>query len=166
MRKAVSPIISTLIMLAMVVAFGTGIMIWSGGSLSTFSISQGLFLQQGAESVKERLLVEFVEFKNTQPKNVVVHVRNVGQNDIKIDTISIVELSAASTASILDPASMTVQTDCTDLTDPTDPGGSTKKVNKGCWKSFTFQFSYNTGQVYQITAMTSNGNKVSIHATA
>jgi hypothetical protein len=147
-------------MLAMVVAFGTGIMLWSGGSLSTFSISQGLFLQQGAESVKERLLVEFVEFKNTQPKNVVVHVRNVGQNDIKLDAISIVELSAASTASVLDPSSMTVQTDCADL------GGSTKTVNKGCWKSFTFQFNFNTGQVYQITVMTSNGNKVMVHATA
>jgi flagellin-like protein len=160
MRKGVSPVISTLLMLAIVVAFGTGIMIWSGGSLSTFSISQGLFLQQGAESVKERMIVEFVEFQNTTPKNVVVHVRNVGENDIKINTIAVVELSEASTASIFESADMTVQTDCTDITE------SDEEVAKGCWKSFTVEYDFNTGEVYKITVMTTNGNKAIVHATA
>lgn len=160
MRKAVSPVISTLIMLAMVVAFGSGIMLWSGGSLNTFSISQGIFLQQGAESVKERLVIEFIEFKNTNPKDVVVHVRNVGQNHIDIDTISIVELSQASIASVLKPENATVQTDCDSAI------GTDATVGMGCWKSFTFNFSFNSGQVYKITVLTTNGNKVIAHATA
>jgi len=160
MRKAVSPIISTLIMLAIVVAFGSGIMLWSSKSLNTFSISQGLFLQQGSESVKERLIAEFVQFENTSPKNVIVYIRNVGQNNINIDTISIVELSEASTASIFQPEDMQVETGCDNT------GVSNGTVEMGCWKSFTFEYSFNTGQVYKITVMTSNGNKVTLHATA
>lgn len=145
-RKAVSPIISTLIMLSIVVAFGTGIMIWSGSSLTSFSVSQGLFLRQGAESVKERVVVEFVEFTNTSPKNVVLHVRNVGQNDVNIGTVSILELSPASTVKIFSP--------------------DDRKVEMGEAKSFTLEFDYNTGQVYKITIITSLGNRISVHATA
>jgi hypothetical protein len=133
-------------MLSIVVAFGTGLMLWSGDALSTFSISQGLFLQQGAESVKERFIVEFVEFKNTVPKDVVVHIRNVGQNNINIDTVSIVELSTASASTIFQPTS--------------------NDIEMGQVKSFTFQYNFNTGKVYKITIITSIGNDVVAHVTA
>ncbi len=146
MRKGISPVISTLIMLSIVVAFGTGLMLWSGDALSTFSISQGLFLQQGSESVKERLIVEFVEFKNTVPKDIVVHIRNVGQNNINIDTVSIVELSTASASTLFQPTS--------------------NDIEMGQVKSFTFQYNFNTGKVYKITIITSNGNPVVTHVTA
>jgi hypothetical protein len=152
MRKAVAPMISTLIMLAIVVAFGSGIMLWSNKSLNTFSISQGLFLQQGSDAVKERLVVEFVQFNSTAPKSVNVYVRNVGQSHMNIDTIAIVELSQASSANIAQPTNKDIDCDYS--------------VCMGEATKFTFQYNFNTGQVYKITVMTTNGNKVIAHATA
>lgn len=166
-RKAVSPIISTLIMLSIVVAFGTSIMIWSNSSINTFSLSQSLFLQQGSESLKERPIIEFVYFNGTSPKIVNVYVRNVGENNINVDAISILELSQASTASIFQTANLQVYTsaDCKNIEDKA-VNEANGIVGKGCWKNFAAQFNFNTGQVYKITATTSNGNTVITHATA
>ncbi|MCD6443620.1 hypothetical protein J7L70_01290 [Candidatus Bathyarchaeota archaeon] len=84
MAKAVSPVVATVLLLALtVLAFS---MIWEGVS-SWISAQRGGMLQ----SIRERFVVEDVWFRveNGDRALVTVYIRNVGLTDIEIDDISL-----------------------------------------------------------------------------
>ena len=84
MAKAVSPVVATVLLLALtVLAFS---MIWEGVS-SWISAQRGGMLQ----SIRERFVVEDVWFRvEAGDKTLVtVYIRNVGLADIEIDEISL-----------------------------------------------------------------------------
>ncbi len=90
-RKAVSPVISTLIIIGTVFALFAIIYPWFTSSLTFSQSSAGLWYLSQEEASKERIVIEMVTFNETagSNKNISIFVRNVGEIDVKIVAIYI-----------------------------------------------------------------------------
>jgi FlaG/FlaF family flagellin (archaellin) len=85
-RKAVAPVLATLLMIAVAVSMSVIIFMWSQGFLSQTSESTGA--QQGAQNqaAQSSIAIEAVLFDTTN-KNATVVVRNVGAVAVKLGNI-------------------------------------------------------------------------------
>lgn len=90
-KKAVSPVISTLIIIGTVFALFAIIYPWFTSSLTFSQSSAGLWYLSQEEASKERIVIEMVTFEvdSAGNKYVNIFVRNVGEIDVKITAIYI-----------------------------------------------------------------------------
>ena len=77
-KKAVSPVIATLLMIAVAVAAAVIVYVWSAGLLGTL-------MGGGGSQVKEQLIIEAYNWNN--PGSLVLNIRNVGSASVTISKI-------------------------------------------------------------------------------
>jgi len=77
-KKAVSPVIATLLMIAVAVAASVIVYVWSAGLLGTL-------MGGGGSQVKEQLIIEAYNWNS--PASLVLNVRNVGSASVTISKI-------------------------------------------------------------------------------
>ena len=77
-KKAVSPVIATLLMIAVAVAASVIVYVWSAGLLGTL-------MGGGGAQVKEQVILEAYEWTATNALK--LYLRNVGAADVKIAAI-------------------------------------------------------------------------------
>jgi len=78
-KKAVSPVIATLLMIAVAVAASVIVYVWSAGLLGTL-------MGGGGAQVKEQLIMEAYDWK-TSPTSLVLHLRNVGSTAVNVTVV-------------------------------------------------------------------------------
>jgi archaellum component FlaF (FlaF/FlaG flagellin family) len=89
-RGAVSPVISTLIIVATVFAMFALIYPWAMSSLTLSQSSADIWYSSQEKASRERVSVEMVVFRvNESGKYVDVYVRNVGEVDVEVSAIYI-----------------------------------------------------------------------------
>ena len=98
-RKAVSPVIATLLLIVIAVAAAVLTYIWVTGYMGT------LQSQAGTQQVQERLKIEGVSVNTNTNKIQTIYVRNIG--DVKVNIATVYLLS--STGSVLASYSPTKQ---------------------------------------------------------
>jgi flagellin-like protein len=74
-RKAVSPVIATLLMIAIAVAASILVYVWSMGIIGTLQTA-------GGEQTKEQVILEAYDW--TDPDKLVLYLRNTGSTDVTI----------------------------------------------------------------------------------
>jgi len=79
-KKAVSPVIATLLMIAVAVAASVIVYVWSAGLLGTL-------MGGGGAQVKEQLIIEAYDWKTAG--TLVLHLRNVGSATSNVTTVYI-----------------------------------------------------------------------------
>ena len=77
-KKAVSPVIATLLMIAVAVAASVIVYVWSAGLLGTL-------MGGGGAQVKEQVILEAYDWSNTVSLNIAL--RNVGSSSVKVVAI-------------------------------------------------------------------------------
>jgi len=82
-REAISPVISTLIIVATVFAMFAIVFSWATPTLTLTQSSAALWYGGQEEAARERLTVEMVYFNQTS-HTIDLYVRNVGAIDVKI----------------------------------------------------------------------------------
>jgi len=92
-RKAVSQVIGSVFMLAIVASVGSLVLIQGLGGINTFEAFLDTVKQnQVIQSTHERIVVEHVRFVPSS-KEVDIWIRNTGTDDVTIDTVAMVKIS-------------------------------------------------------------------------
>jgi len=92
-KKAVSPVIANVLMVMAVFALGTILFAWATSSFGMYQGGAGVWFINRGDALKERLVIECVEFTGTPPgppavrDRINVYVRNVGTIDLKVVAI-------------------------------------------------------------------------------
>ncbi|MCD6511121.1 MAG: hypothetical protein J7K45_00815 [Thaumarchaeota archaeon] len=94
-RKAVSPVLAVLLMIAVSVALAVVIFTWSQGFLS--STSGAIGTEQGAQNIaaQSQITIENV-VPDTSAKNITLVIRNVGSVSVSIGSIQVIGLPSNS----------------------------------------------------------------------
>ncbi len=85
-KLGVSTVIANMLMITITLSLAAILVAWAGTSYGAFSGGSQLFFQQRGQALQERFVVEEVFFNATQNR-VLVFVRNVGAEDIKVVAI-------------------------------------------------------------------------------
>jgi len=89
-KKAVSPVIANVLMVMAVFALGTILFAWATSSFGAYQGGAGIWFINRGDALKERLVIECVDFTMTPPpfhNTINVYVRNVGTIDLKVVAI-------------------------------------------------------------------------------
>ncbi len=140
-KKAVSPVIATLLLILIAVAAAILVYVWVTGYTSSMT-------KTGTPELEEKIKVEAVGVSSTDKKTVTVYFRNIGDVQAVIDTIYIIN---ATDGSIL---SSTVLSTKITLT-PGELGTAT--VTSGT--------ALSAGQTYIVKVVTTNGVEASLSFT-
>ena len=84
-RKGVSPVVSSVLLTAIVVALGTSIFLWAVLLLDSYSQGISSSNLMSEEKLKEDFIVEHAVLNDTN--RVILYVRNVGDIDMKVSSI-------------------------------------------------------------------------------
>jgi len=110
LKKGVSPIIATVILVLITVAAGVMLWLWVSGFASTTPAQQ--------QALNERIRIDAVQVNTTDnTTTVTIYVRNIGNSDVKIGAAYILD-----TTGVIKAAS-------TSITDATINPGSVKSVS-------------------------------------
>jgi FlaG/FlaF family flagellin (archaellin) len=153
-RKAVAPVLATLLMIAVAVSMSVIIFMWGQGFLS--QTSEGTGAQQGAQNqaAQSSVAIEAVLFNPNATSNtatISIIVRNVGAVAIKLGAVSITGLSANAemTGNVLGTLSDSTWT----VTGSDDSGnqswsasGGTSTLSKGEAATIVFTRTDDTGE--------------------
>jgi len=85
-KRGLSPVISSVLLAAAVIAIGLSVVVWSNSAFSARQSGASAFLSSRSESLKESFVIEDVWFYNS-PKYVNVTVRSVGSIDMEVVAI-------------------------------------------------------------------------------
>lgn len=88
-RKAISSIVTGMILLVATVVLGSAVVVWSNGSLSTSKYAITSLYTANVNMVTEKLVVENAWFGSTPSKFINVTLYNVGASGITITDIKI-----------------------------------------------------------------------------
>lgn len=90
--RGVSPIIASLLMFIVVASLGVGLFAYSNNFFQSYEATFSGTLEGRQEKIKERIVIEYVVFRDT-PKEIVVYLRNTGQIDSTISSIFVLNNS-------------------------------------------------------------------------
>ncbi len=91
-RRGVSPIVSTVLITAIIVVLGTTIFLWAVTMLGLSSQSISILTSAASERLMEDFVIEYVKFYYDN-NSIAVYVRNVGQIHITIVSIYIQDIN-------------------------------------------------------------------------
>lgn len=97
-RLAISTVIANLIMIGITLSLAAILVAWAGTSYGAFTGGTEVFFAQRGQALQERFVVEEVFFNSSQTR-LLVFVRNVGVEDIKIGAIYVNGTSLTPTGS-------------------------------------------------------------------
>ena len=86
-KRGLSPVISSVLLTAAVVAVGLTVVVWSNSTFSARQTGAGDFLSSRSEALKESFVIEDVWFDEDTSKYIDVTVRNVGSIDMEVAAI-------------------------------------------------------------------------------
>jgi len=131
-KKAVSPVIATLLMIAVAVAASVIVYVWSAGLLGTL-------MGGGGAQVKEQLILEAYDWSTSPLK---LYLRNVGSSPFKVVAIYVGGALSTGTPAT---AEMTVKASTRiDVTYPITPASGT---------AYTIKIVTETGGVFSFTCI-------------
>lgn len=141
-KKAISPVISTLIIIATIFAMFAIIYPWAVSSLTLQQSIANVWYTSQQEALKERISIEMIVFNHTTNK-IDVYIRNVGEIDVKIVAIY---LNATDVSSFVNP--------------PLTNGYSIYAKASGSENvvRFSIDWPWNENEVYVIKAVTARGS--------
>jgi len=135
-KRAVSTVISTVLMTSLAITMGTLVVFWASQTLGVYQGGASVFFLKRGEALKENFVIEDIWFfTNATNKYVNITVRNVGSIQITIMAIHI--NATAFTGSPL-PITLTV----------------------GQSRTITLTFNYDATKVYFFVVATERGNQV------
>lgn len=134
-RRAVSTVISTVLMTSLAITMGTIVVFWASQTLGLYQGGASVFFIQRGEALKESFVIEDIWFYSNDKVNVTV--RNVGAIEIKIVAIHI---------------NGTVYS--------TNPLPVTINVGQSVTIKLTLTTPYDTSKVYFFVVATERGNQV------
>jgi len=142
--KGISPVIATIILVLISVVAGVLLWLWTSGFTSALPAQQ--------QALYERIKIEGVKVDTTQnPATVTAYVRNVGNVDVKISTVY-----------ILNPDGTIVEIpERITVTDLAGNPISSQSVSPGSVAKVevTVTGSYSSGYAYVIKVVTANGGE-------
>ena len=109
-KRAVSQIISTLIIVGTLFAMFAIIYPWSIQSLTLSQSRANAWYSSQEAAAQERFVMEMAYFNSTAPESIDIYIRNVGEIDIEVDSIYINE-TLQSTINPALPAPIYVKTE-------------------------------------------------------
>ncbi|MCW4032441.1 MAG: hypothetical protein NWF08_03505 [Candidatus Bathyarchaeota archaeon] len=148
-KKAVSPVISTLLMVSIVFGMFAIIYPWAFSSLTLSQSHADLWYSDQEAAAKERIVVEMVVFREKNPphRNVTIYVRNVGEIDVVIEEIYVNGIP--------------------ETTDPALPKDLyVKEGTENCIDFLLDDYYWNEDEVYSIKVVTSRGGDTIFEARA
>jgi len=96
-------------MVMAVFALGTILFAWATSSFGMYQGGAGVWFINRGDAMKERLIIECVDFTGSLHEYIEVYVRNVGKIDLKIAAIYINGTTASTvTPSLIPPVTVTV----------------------------------------------------------
>jgi len=131
MKKAVSPVIATLLLILIAVAAAVLVYVWVTGYAASITEAR-------TPELRERIKIEAVSYKEEEQK-LTVYIRNIGDTKVTIDAIYVINAATGS--------SITVATDIQNL--KASPGEVVSHVLEGV--------DLSPGETYIIKAVTVNG---------
>jgi FlaG/FlaF family flagellin (archaellin) len=142
-KKGVSTIIATLLTINIVIVLFVIVLSVSLPSLGLMqSQAQGWYLSK-EDSSRERLSLEMIYFNSTEPKTIVMYVRNIGEIDVEISHIYVNGTSQNNTSPSL-PGSYPIYVDVENAESVTD---------------FIVSYDWTVGTIYNIKVITVRGNR-------
>ncbi|MEM2634798.1 MAG: hypothetical protein QW372_04930 [Nitrososphaerales archaeon] len=93
-HKGISPIISTLLMAAIVIGIGTVIVAWGTQAFNLYEGGIMVFYLNRGEALKERIVIENVQFLGDN--GIKIYIRNVGGIEVNIALVIIANASNTS----------------------------------------------------------------------
>jgi hypothetical protein len=145
-RKAVSQVVSTLMIVGIIFAMFAIIYPWAISSLTLSQSRANIWYSSQEEAAQERFVIEMACFNATVPESVDIYVRNVGEIDVLISTIYI-NNSVQNTIDPVLPEPVYVQTN-----------GSNNIV------VFTITYTWEIDKTYRIRAVTEKGQIIVFEA--
>ena len=106
-KKAVSPVIANVLMVMAVFALGTILFAWATSSFGLYQGGAGIWFSNRGDAMKERLIIECVDFTGAFHQYMGIYIRNVGTIQLKIVAIYI-NGTIASTVTPSLPVAVTV----------------------------------------------------------
>lgn len=150
-RRAISEMVSTLLLVAIVVSLGVLIFTFANAGLSSLTGNFGGLVSNGANAVSERFVVEQVTFVFSAPTGANVYVRNVGALASTLVSVYVVDQSNGAFQGQFAIAS------------------GSGAVNVGSYleiTSTTVNFTPTHGHAYSFTVTSNLGNSVIFYAAA
>ena len=99
-KLAVSTIVANLLMIAVTVSLAAILVVWSGTSFGSLTSGSELFFAQRGQALQERLVIENVVFNSTGSNlNIMLFVRNVGEEQVSLAAIYVNDTSLSPTGS-------------------------------------------------------------------
>jgi FlaG/FlaF family flagellin (archaellin) len=149
-NKALSPVISTLIMINIIIAMFVLIFAWYVPSVSLTQSQANLWYGNQEDASRERIAIEMIYFNKTATGNTTdVYVRNVGEIDVKIAEIYV----NATRQTSIQPA----------LTDGYQI--PVKAAGAQCIQKFSLS-NWTYGKIYNVKVVTSRGSSATSSAQA
>ena len=145
-RKAVSQVISTLMIVGIIFAMFAIIYPWAISSLTLSQNRANIWYSSQEEAAQERFVIEMACFNSTVPESIDIYVRNVGEIDVLISAIYI-NNSIQNTIDPVLPEPVYVQTN-----------GSNNIV------VFTITYTWEIDKTYRIRAVTEKGQIIVFEA--
>ncbi|MEM2629688.1 MAG: hypothetical protein QXN41_00565 [Candidatus Bathyarchaeia archaeon] len=147
LKKGVSTVIATLIIVSTVFAMFAIIYPWAMSSLTLSQSSAGLWYLSQEAAIKERVVIEMVVFKaDATGRYIDVYVRNVGEIDVEIVAFYI---NGSSQINVNPPLPKRIYVSVEGA------------ENVVC---FTITYPWSDGVIYRIKAVTSRGNEAIFEA--
>ena len=99
-KLAVSTIVANLLMIAVTLSLAAILVAWAGTSFGSLTSGSELFFAQRGQALQERLVIENVFFNGTGSNlNIMIFVRNVGEEQISLAAIYVNDTSLSPTGS-------------------------------------------------------------------
>ena len=147
-KKAVSNVVSTLMIVSIIFAMFAIIYPWSISSLTKSQSMANIWYSRQEEIAQERFVVEMAYFNSTAPESIDVYLRNVGDIDINISEIYIDGVVQTTIDPVL-PEHVYIKTN-----------GSSNVV------VFTVTYSWDNDETYRIKIVTERGETTVYYANA
>lgn len=80
-RRAISTVISNIILIAAVIAVGFAVLAWTYSTSSSYVDQYGSTVNSDIDMLRERVAFEYIFYNNTTPKSLFVYLMNCGQVD-------------------------------------------------------------------------------------
>jgi FlaG/FlaF family flagellin (archaellin) len=147
-KLAISTVIANMLMIAITLSLAAVLVVWAGTSYGSFSSGSQLFFVQRGQALQERFVIENVFFNKTaSPARMLVFVRNVGVEEIKIVAIY-------ANGTVLTPTGS--GSTCTFTG---SPPSVTLTVGAVCEFNLSWSPTWTTGAIFNILVASARGNQ-------
>lgn len=149
-RRAVSQVIISLILVAIVVTVGTPLLFRGLGEINTFSLDLNNYNKPKMDALREDIVFENIHFNRTSTE-IRIDLANVGTNEVTITTVTVVKANSQELIISWKDISKIIQIDSSDWIEI--PADLTLGIINNTWSD-----SYFNNSTYKIGITTAKGN--------